>query len=176
MLVQEEKDDSVRYLGLTLIYLLLLLGFAACVPAESTPGSIPESIQTILPESTQAQPSNPLLTTEATGMPSTPPPVEKFVSLSKKDLASRLQIDASTISLVRSENIIWPNAALGCPRPGKVYPPGRVSGYRVWLNAEGKEYLYHTDYNGHVVLCPELNPDVPGSTASPTQQIGVPID
>jgi hypothetical protein len=56
-----------------------------------------------------------------------------------------------------------------------VYPPGRVPGFRVWLNAEGQEYLYHTDYNGQVVLCPELNPDVPGST-TPTQQIGVPID
>jgi hypothetical protein len=157
------------------VYLLLLMGLAACGPAESTPGSIPESIQTGVPESTQAQPSIPLLTPEATDMPSTPPPVEKFVALSIKDLASRLQIDASTISLARTENTIWPNAALGCPRPGKVYPPGRVPGYRVWLNADGQEYLYHTDYNGQVILCPELNPDVPGS-ATPTQQIGVPID
>lgn len=109
-------------------------------------------------------------------MLSTPPPVKKFVSLSIKDLTSRLQINADSISLVKTEEMIWPNAALGCPRPGKVYPTGRVPGYRVWLNAEGREYLYHTDYNGNVVLCPELNPDVPGATAGPTQQIGVPID
>ena len=108
-------------------------------------------------------------------MPSTPPPVEKFVSLSKKDLASRLQIDASAISLVRAENITWLNTALGCPRPGKFYPRGRIPGYRVWLNAEGKEYLYHTDYHGQVILCPELNPDVPGP-ATPSPNIGVPID
>lgn len=165
----------MRYLRLIASYLLLLMGFAACGPAELTPGSIPDSIQTIIPESTQAPPSNPLLTPEATEMPSTPPPVEKFVSLSKKDLASRLQIDASTISLVKTENINWLNAALGCPRPGKVYPQGRVPGYRIWLNAEGKEYLYHTDYHGQLILCPELNPDMPGP-ATPTPKIGVPRD
>jgi hypothetical protein len=151
------------------------MGFAACGPAASTPVASPESTQTSIPESTQMQPSPSLLTPEVTDMPSTPPPVEKFVTLSIKDLANRLQIDASKISLVRTENTVWPNAALGCPRPGKVYPPGRVPGYRVWLNAEDQEYLYHTDYNGQIVLCPELNPDVPGST-TPTQQIGVPID
>jgi hypothetical protein len=152
------------------------MGFAACRPAESTP-LVPEQLEpeNVIPENTQAQPLNPLLTLEATDMPSTPPPVEKFVSLSKKDLASRLQIDASEISLVKTENIIWPNAALGCPRPGKFYPQGRIPGYRVWLNAEGKEYLYHTDYHGQVILCPESNPDVPGP-ATPTQKIGVPID
>lgn len=157
------------------MYLLLLMGFATCVSAECMPVSIPDSTQTLLPESTQAQPSNPLLTPEATNMLSTPPPVEKFVSLSKRDLANRLQVDDSEISLVRTEHTIWLNSALGCPRPGKVYPQGRVPGYRVWLNAEGKEYLYHTDYHGQLILCPELNPDVPGP-ATPTPKIGVPRD
>ena len=108
-------------------------------------------------------------------MPTTPPAVEKFVSLTKKDLANRLQIEVSQISLVRTEHTNWLNAALGCPRPGKVYPQGRVPGYRVWLSAEGKEYLYHTDYRGKLILCPELNPDVPGP-ATPTPKIGVPRD
>jgi hypothetical protein len=175
------EEHFVRYLQIIAAYLLLIVMLAACQPAESTP-LIPEDFeaQTMtpgsIPESTQAGPSNPLLTPEATEMPATAPPVEKFVSISKKDLASRLQIDAGSISLVRTEDVLWPNAALGCPRPGKVYAQGRVPGYRVWLNAEGKEYLYHTDYNGQVILCPELNPDVPGSTTSPTPKIGVPYD
>jgi hypothetical protein len=153
--------------------LLIVLGFVACGPAKSMPVPLPESTPTILPKSSQAQPSNPLLTPEDTDMPPIPPPVEKFVSLAKQDLANRLQIDARTISLVKAENINWLNAALGCPRPGKVYPKGRVPGYRIWLNTEGKEYLYHTDYHGQVILCPELNPDVPGP-ATPTPKIGVP--
>lgn len=158
------------------MYLLLLMGFAACVPAELMP-LVPERLkpETVTPENTQTQLLNPLLTSEATDMPATPPPVEKFVSLSKQDLASRLQIDADKISLVRTEHINWLNSALGCPRPGKMYPQGRVPGYRVWLNAEGKEYLYHTDYQGKLILCPELNPDLPGP-ATPTPKIGVPRD
>ena len=151
----------MRYLRITSIYLLLVMGFAACVPAAPTSRPIPDNHQTVTPE--------------ATDMPSTPPLVEKFVSLSKRDLANRLQIDASQISLVRTEHIVWLNAALGCPRPGKMYPQGRVPGYRIWLNTQGKEYLYHTDYHGRLILCPELNPDVPGPV-TPTPKIGVPRD
>lgn len=104
------------------------------------------------------------------------PPVQKFVSLAIKDLAARLQRDADTISFVRSEEMTWLNTALGCPRPGKVYPQGKVRGYRIWLKVEGIEYVYHTDDKGTLVLCPELNPRLPGSPSGPTQKIGVPID
>jgi hypothetical protein len=107
-------------------------------------------------------------------MPANPPPVEKFVALTKKDLASRLQIDAAGITVLKTEVAIWPNAALGCPRPEKVYPVGRVPGFQIWLEANGITYLYNTDYNGQVILCPELNPDVPGSVIGPTPDIGVP--
>jgi hypothetical protein len=113
-------------------------------------------------------------------MPANPPPVEKFVSLAKKDLAERLQMEAGGIELVRTAEMVWPNAALGCPRPGKVYAQGKVPGYQIWLKVGNVEYVYNIDLSGQVVLCPQYNPDDPGSlppgTAGPTQQIGVPID
>ena len=95
-------------------------------------------------------------------------PVEKFVALSKKDLASRLKIDAEKITLVKTEEKNWLNAALGCPRIGVFYAQGRVAGYRIWLEVEGIEYDYHTDLSGQVILCPD--------TTTPTPHIGVPID
>ena len=101
-------------------------------------------------------------------MPANPPPVEKFVSLSKKDLAERLQIATEKIRLVKTAEMLWLNVALGCPRPGQFYEPGRVTGFQIWLEVEGIEYDYHTDLAGHVLLCPD--------TTTPTPHIGVPID
>jgi len=100
-------------------------------------------------------------------------PVEKYVSLSKKDLAERLQIDREKILLVKTAEMLWLNAALGCPRPGKVYPTGRVPGFQIWLEVEGTQYIYNTDFNDSVILCPELNPHIPNSDTGPTP--GVPI-
>jgi hypothetical protein len=110
---------------------------------------------------------------DAIEMPANPPPVEKFVSLSKKDLAERLQIDTEEILLVKNAEMLWLNAALGCPRPGKVYPTGRVPGFQIWLEVEGTQYIYNTDFNDSVILCPELNPHIPNSDTGPTP--GVPI-
>ena len=105
-------------------------------------------------------------------MPSMPP-TEKFVQLAKQDLASRLNINPDTITLVKTEEKEWLNSALGCPRPGVFYPTGRMPGFQIWLEVEGTEYIYNTDLNGEVILCPELNPHVPNSDTGPTP--GVPI-
>lgn len=104
-------------------------------------------------------------------------PLEKFVALTKKDLANQLNINIEAISLTDSVQITWPNSALGCPRPGEVYAQGLVPGYRIRLKANQIEYIYHTDLNGSFILCPSVSedsnsgiPPVPGPT------IGVPID
>ena len=88
-------------------------------------------------------------TQEFTEMPATPP-IEKFVALAQKDLASRLGVEADKITLVKSAEKLWLNAGLGCPRPGVVYPSGRVPGFQIWLEVEGTEYIYNTDFNGAV--------------------------
>jgi hypothetical protein len=111
-------------------------------------------------------------TPEPTQM-SSAPPVEKFVALAKENLASRLGIEVDKITLVKTAEKLWLNAALGCPRPGVFYPSGRVSGFQIWLEVEGLEYIYNTDFNGTVLLCPELNPHVPNIDTGPTP--GVPI-
>jgi len=132
----------------------------------------PEEAVTNTPES----PLELYKTPEFEEMPSTPPPVEKFVSLAKKDLAERLQIDTSGITLVKTAEMVWPNAALGCPSPGKVYPQGKVPGYQISLTANAIEYIYNTDWTGQVTLC--MKQGLEGSlepviTLGP--EIGVPI-
>ena len=51
----------------------------------------------------------------------------------RSSLAERLQVDAGTIEVLEVEPAEWPDAALGCPVPGRVYAQVITSGYRVTL-------------------------------------------
>ena len=167
---------------------LLSLGLVSCTGSaaviEQSPDLAPLNPQEFpTGEASPTLSENPLQlsTPESIEMPSNPPPVEKFVALSKKDLVSLLKIDEDKIAFVDATEILWPDAALGCPSPGKFYAQGRVPGYRIRLELEGKEYIYHTDFNGQVILCPQNDPDnpddsFPPTNSSPTPHIGVPID
>lgn len=171
---------KIRWLSLLV---LLALALASCAPSTTAEplASNPEeaSSDELPPTSTE----NPLPfdnTPESKEMPSTPPPAEKFISLAKQDLAERLKVNIEGITLVQAAEMTWPNAALGCPSPGKVYAQGRVPGYRIRLETGGVEYVYNTDLSGQIILCPQSDPDDLDSLLSPTvpgptPQIGVPI-
>ena len=47
----------------------------------------------------------------------------------------------------------WPNSSLGCPRPGVNYLQVITSGYQFTLQAQGKQYEYHTDQGKRAVRC-----------------------
>lgn len=169
----------IRWISLIWLFTLAL---TSCAPAEAEPlPSYPQEVPSEEPSPTLPDSPLPLENTpESEEMPSNPPPVEKFISLAKKDLADRLKIDPGEIELVKTAEAVWPNAALGCPSPGKVYAQGKVPGYQIRLKAGGVEYVYNTDRVGQALLCPQQNSDDPASLSSttpgPTQQIGVPID
>ncbi len=176
------KGEYILRIHWLLLTLLFLLALASCTSPQGE--SIQSPPQEALPEKPSPTPTeNPLQllrdTPESTEMPSNSPPVEKFVSLAKKDLAERLKIAADEINLVKTAEMTWPDSALGCPSPGKVYAQGRVPGYQIRLEAKGAEYVYNTDLRGTVLLCPQNDPDHPDSNApltpGPTSQIGVPI-
>ena len=159
-----------------LLVFLLSLFLGSCAVSHATteqPSELPPSDPQLVP--TEKTPKNPLQftrspdSTEMTSIPS----LEKFVTLTNQDLASRLGIEIDKITFVKTAEKLWLNAALGCPRPGVSYPAGRVPGLQIWLETEGMEYIYNTDLNGTVVLCPELNPHVPNLDTGPTP--GVPI-
>ena len=171
-----------------ILLVLLTVVVAGCGSFETSPAS---PVNNDKPQASPSQPSptttpakNPIQPTEPSGsinMPSTPPPVEKFEALTINDLATNLNISKEQVTLLESTEIIWPDAALGCPSPGKVYAQGRVPGFKIRLEAGGQEYIYHTDLTGQVILCPEIDPNnldnVPPTSTGPTQDpnIGVPI-
>lgn len=156
---------------ISLLFLLLLM-VESCTNSQTGADLPPGEPATIPPGNATQSPLQLERTREPTEMSSTPS-VEKFVTLAKEDLASRLQIEADKINFVKVAEQLWLNAALGCPRPGVFYPSGRVPGFQIWLEVDGTEYVYNTDFNGTLILCPELNAGFPDSTTDPTP--GVPI-
>jgi hypothetical protein len=75
------------------------------------------------------------------------------VELAKEDLARRLEISVSEISLISVEAVDWPDTSLGCPQPGMMYAQVITPGFRVILAAKDRTYEYHTDVERFAVLC-----------------------
>jgi hypothetical protein len=78
---------------------------------------------------------------------------QKVILLTQQDLAGRLKIDPEAIAVRFIEPVMWPDASLGCPRPGLMYAQVITPGYLVLLEVEGTVYEYHTDQQAAVVLC-----------------------
>lgn len=49
----------------------------------------------------------------------------------------------SDVRLLRVEQVVWPDQALGCHRLGQKYDQSPVPGYRVVLGHDGLEHHYH---------------------------------
>jgi hypothetical protein len=79
---------------------------------------------------------------------------ETIIDLAKRDLAQRLNIEISAITLGSDKEIVWPDATLGCPKPGMDFTPINIPGHILTLQAEGKRFIYHTDDENRVILCP----------------------
>ena len=60
------------------------------------------------------------------------------------DLAERLGVDESAITVVSVEEVTWSDGSIGCPEPGMMYTQALVNGTLVVLEVEGKEYEYHS--------------------------------
>lgn len=70
-------------------------------------------------------------------------------------LAERLEVAAEAIEVLEVEPTEWPNAALGCEVPGRVYAQVLTPGYRVTLAHEGRSHWFHMA-GERLVACPGI--------------------
>ncbi|MFO7682477.1 MAG: hypothetical protein R6X34_20765 [Chloroflexota bacterium] len=75
-----------------------------------------------------------------------------------EDLASRLNLDITDVTLVSSAAVEWSDSSLGCPAEGFAYLQVITPGYQIILAANDQQYDYHTDLNGNFVLCQKGRP------------------
>ncbi len=76
---------------------------------------------------------------------SSSPPVEgPLAQAAVTDLAARLGIDESAITVVSVEEVTWSDGSLGCPEPGMMYTQALENGSLIVLEVDGTEYEYHS--------------------------------
>ena len=98
-------------------------------------------------------------TQEAPGMNEVPiptpfnPALQAIVDQARKDLASKLTVDASMIELVGASSVTWPDGSLGCPQPGMMYTQIVVDGMLIRFKAGGQTYEYHSGGSRAPFLC-----------------------
>jgi hypothetical protein len=76
-----------------------------------------------------------------------------MVGLAKAHLASSIGVAPEEVGVTTVETVTWPDAGLGCPKPGVDYLRMPRPGFRIWLEAKGTAYEYHTDADHRVIRC-----------------------
>ena len=79
--------------------------------------------------------------------------LKPLVDLAIADLARRLNVDGASITVVEVRPMVWPDGALGCPKPGMAYPQVRQEGSLIRLTTRGQEYAYHSGGSRPPFLC-----------------------
>jgi len=80
-------------------------------------------------------------------------PTNPGVVQAMKDLARRVSVSLSQITVVQAEPVTWPDAGLGCPQPGIGYKQVQVDGMLIVLEANGQRFEYHSGGNRPPILC-----------------------
>lgn len=140
--------------------------FTSCVPTTSL--GTPQNPGQPKPQSTPNDTPIPTPSTEGpTAMetetnPSLPNPArpdpQLLIDKAKEDLARRLSISVEEIELVEIDQVLWPDASLGCPQAGQVYAQVQNAGYQIRLAHDGDEFEYHANIHGLVFYCENPTP------------------
>lgn len=90
----------------------------------------------------------------------------EMIEAMRGDAATRAGVAASATQVESALSVTWPDASLGCPQPGMLYPQVLVPGWRVRIAAGGKTYSYHAGRRGNWAWCPadRAQQPLPGNT------------
>ena len=154
---------SIYWISLAAVFAVLV---GNCSPMPATSENSPDSTSTTdQPQENATQiPSDqlsenqisPINTLDSSEVPAPPPEANPFVKMVEEDLAGRLNTTANQIRLLKISEIDWQDITQGCTSsPGQTLTKSRVSGYRIWLETNGKIYLYHIGLDDTIFLCPD---------------------
>jgi hypothetical protein len=135
-----------------IVNLLILCGVmlsAACQGISSEPG-VPE---VPLTESVPISTAQGSIAITSTLPLSNDPALQARIDKAITDLAQRLSISVSEITLVEATPVVWPDVSLGCPQPGMGYAQVPQDGLLIRLQAGGQLYEYHGGGMNDPFLC-----------------------
>ena len=85
--------------------------------------------------------------------------IQRLVDIATADLAGRLSIPPSAITLVDATPVVWSDSSLGCPQPGMAYIQVPQDGLLIRLHANGQIYPYHSGGDRDPFLCEIVQKD-----------------
>lgn len=145
-------------------YLVLLLVGCTQVVTPALPHTTPPPIGTMQVVGTQTAPVSPTEGDTTHMTLSTPSPstsgLQSLIEKAKGDLARRLSISVTQISLVDANEVVWPDGSLGCPEPGMAYAQSLTPGYLILLKADNNEFEYHASRDTYIIYCANPTPPI----------------
>lgn len=72
------------------------------------------------------------------------PALQPFIDIATADLAERLAVPETEVTVVSAVLVVWPDGSLGCPMPGMEYIQVLQDGSVIELEVGGAFYRYHT--------------------------------
>lgn len=85
--------------------------------------------------------------------------IQRLIDLAMADLAARLSIPTSEVTLVDATPMVWSDASMGCPQPGMAYAQVPQDGLLIRLQADGQIYNYHSGGDRDPFLCVTVQKD-----------------
>ena len=67
-------------------------------------------------------------------------------------LSGKLGLPPEKIKLVSTEAVTWPDGCLGVQRMGVMCTQAEVEGFKIILEADGKQYEFHTNQDGSSII------------------------
>lgn len=83
--------------------------------------------------------------------------LQNLIEKAQEDLAQRLTISLTQISLLEAKAVVWPDSSLGCPQPGMRYKQVPEDGALIVLQANGITYEYHSGGSRGPFLCQKVS-------------------
>jgi hypothetical protein len=71
------------------------------------------------------------------------------------DLARRLNVEQSEVTVTNVQSTTWPDDSLGCAVPRDAEAQEKVEGFKITLEYAGQDYSYHTDQQ-RAIPCPPI--------------------
>lgn len=69
------------------------------------------------------------------------------------DAVERAGVAPDEVTILTAESVTWSDGSLGCPEPGMMYTQALVPGYRVVVDAGGREMNFHASERGGFRFC-----------------------
>ena len=129
-----------------ILWISIALFLAACEP-EYIP-TPPTLVITSAPATLSPFPTNLPLSTPIllrTNIPADLTPAQRVAVAS---LSSTLGVSADQIKLTSTQAVIWPNGCMGVQHIGMMCTNQQVPGFVIFLDANGRQYVLHTNEDG----------------------------